>query len=411
MKCKSHTFVEGNRVILINQPDYGTGFINKISDYKTPYEYCSDIDDEEIEQEPPSSEDPIFYEKLMYHVRFRVYNDRVAAAEEIRHEVFNIGELVRTISGIGTVKKVNILPKKHTISYDVELQNGTTRNFAENEIIVRAYSPIESVIHNSYSDPSVFALRYFARLLYNTYTSSNIKFISNSRLTLLPHQVYIAHQLIMQYLPRYILADEVGLGKTIEAGIFVKEMISRNLAKKILIIVPANLVNQWIFEFQNKFSIRLERLDSKFVKKVDRCDHPNVFYRTDTHREYPFIITSLQFARMEQNRELLSTLYWDLCIFDEAHHLRRYIQSSGQYRETLGFSLAKKLSEKARSLLLLTATPIQLHSFDLFSLLQLIRPDIFHSFEDFEIERKNLPIITMLVRNLKQFHKLSFFQQ
>ncbi len=171
------------------------------------------------------------------------------------------------------------------------------------------------------------------------------------------------------------------------------------------------MVTQWEWEFSSKFSIKLERMDSQFIKKLDRCDHPNVFYRTDTHREYPFVITSLQFARMENNRELLSSLYWDIVIFDEAHHLRRYVQSSGNYKETLGYSLARRLSEKARSLLLLTATPIQLHSFDLFSLLQLIRPDIFHNFEDFEVERKNLPIITMLVRNLKQFHKLSVFQQ
>ena len=113
---------------------------------------------------------------------------------------------------------------------------------------------------------------------------------------------------------------------------------------------------------ENKeFSIHLERFDSQFVKKLDRCDHPNVFYRTDTHKEYPFVITSLQFARMERNRELLSTLYWDIVIVDEAHHLRRYIQNSGNYRETLGYTLARKLGEKARSLLLLTATPIQLH--------------------------------------------------
>lgn len=412
VKCTSHNFIVGNRVILINQPDFGTGFIEKISDYKTPYEYCSDIEEVEDESSSKSQEkDSIFYEKLMYHIRFRAYNDRVVSPEELRHEIFHQGDIVRTTSGLGTIKNINVLPKIHTITYDVDLYDGSIRNFAENGIIERSYSPIESFLHHSASDSTIFTLRYFARVLYNTYTSSSIKFVSNSRLSLLPHQVYIAHQLIMQYLPRYILADEVGLGKTIEAGIFVKEMISRNLAKKILIIAPANLVNQWIFEFQNKFSIQLEKFDSEFIKKLDRCDYPNVFYRSDTHRVYPNVITSLQFARMERSRELLSSLYWDIVIFDEAHHLRRYIQNSGLYRETLGYNLARKLSEKARSLLLLTATPIQLHSFDLFSLLQLIRPDIFHNFDDFEGERKNLSIITMLVRNLNQFHALNLFQQ
>ena len=269
VQCNSHDFVVGNRVILLNQPDYGTGFIEKISDYKTPYEYCSDSNEEEPDlKTQTNSNTPFYYEKLMYHVRFRVYNDRVTSAEEIQHEIFYEDEIIRTISGLGTIKKVNINRKKPIVTYDVDLQDGSTRNFAENEIIEKAYSPIESVLHNSYSNSSIFTLRYFARLLYNAYTSSNIKFISNSRLTLLPHQVYIAHQLIMEYLPRYILADEVGLGKTIEAGIFVKEMISRNLAKKILIIAPANLVNQWIWEFESKFSIKLERFDSQFVKKL-----------------------------------------------------------------------------------------------------------------------------------------------
>ena len=72
---------------------------------------------------------------------------------------------------------------------------------------------------------------------------------------MMPHQVFVAYELIMKYLPRYILADEVGLGKTIEAGIFIKEMISRDISKKILIIVTANLVDQWIFEFENKYHL------------------------------------------------------------------------------------------------------------------------------------------------------------
>ncbi|MBD3353276.1 MAG: hypothetical protein GF364_17480, partial [Candidatus Lokiarchaeota archaeon] len=147
-------------------------------------------------------------------------------------------------------------------------------------------------------------------------------------------------------------------------------------------------------------------------KNLDRCEHPSEFYRIDTGLTYPFIITSLQFARSAKNRKYLTSIYWDYVIFDEAHHLRRYMSSgTGNYRETLAYTLGKELSKKTNSLLLLTATPIQLHSFDLFSLLQLIRPDLFLSFEDFEFERKRLPLINMLIVDLHRFYDLNQFQR
>ncbi|MBA7589833.1 RNA polymerase-associated protein RapA [subsurface metagenome] len=92
--------------------------------------------------------------------------------------------------------------------------------------------------------------------------------VSPSRLSLLPHQISVAHSLMQLGYARYILADEVGLGKTIEAGIYIKEMIARNLASRILIITPASITGQWEFEMKNKFNLNFTRLTSALLKKL-----------------------------------------------------------------------------------------------------------------------------------------------
>ncbi|MCJ7650711.1 MAG: SNF2-related protein, partial [Candidatus Lokiarchaeota archaeon] len=109
---------------------------------------------------------------------------------------------------------------------------------------------------------------------------------------------------------------------------------------------------------------------------------------------------------------LLTQISWDIAIFDEAHHLRRYVTnlSTGKYRETLNYILARKISENCESLLLLTATPLQLHSFDLYSLIELIQGEAFENFSDFEHFRKNMPFISLLTTNVNQIEKLNNFE-
>jgi len=432
--CRTHEFLWGDRVFVFSRPELGYGFIDKIEEFKTAYEFCIDekeIDESEINEiiehdidkndnfEADKLNEIKLFKTLNYRVKFKTYFYKNFSKEELRHDIFEPNKEVKTIYGIGIIEKINVNSKDKKISYDIRFQDNNLKNVKENEIIEYVKDPIEDFGSKTkfYFDEynqnlNIFLINYFAEYLHSIYISNKIKFISNSRLEYMLHQLYVAKQLIMRYMPRCILADEVGLGKTIEAGIFIKEMIARNLIKKILIIVPANLVSQWIFEFENKFSIKLERFDSKFLKNLDRCSHPNIFYRVDTEKEYPYIITSLQFARSPKIREILAEIYWDCVIFDEAHHLRRYlIQNTGKYKETLNYKLARKLSEKCNSLLLLTATPIQLHSFDLFSLLQLLRPDIFNNYSEFEEDRKKIPLINTLIKNLKEFSNLNIFQQ
>ncbi|MHA1871993.1 MAG: helicase-related protein [Promethearchaeota archaeon] len=423
--CISHQFVIGNRVRLLKYPDYGFGFIKKIIDFKSPYEYCVDSEDEEVKnvEERASAgingdarggnpkDNSLFFERPIYQVAMKLYFDKIVSAEDLVHDIFEIDTEVITKFGRGTIKKVNINSKSPKVTYIVQLEDNTERLLNENEIIEYYNDPIEAFNKGALSAPELFMLNTFGNIFYDMYSSTHMKFITNARLRMMPHQIYVVHRLLDEVMPRMILADEVGLGKTIESGMFIKEMISRNLASKVLIIVPANLVSQWIFEMSNKFSIEFTRFDSEFISKLDRCNYPNVFFRTDTQKEYPFVICSMQTARISKYRDILSELYWDIVVFDEAHHLRRYITGTGSYRETNSYTAAKMICRKARSVLLLTATPIQLHSFDLFSLLELIRPDIFHNYEDFETERKKIPLLNNLIKGLHDFHNLNHFQQ
>ncbi|MHA1466989.1 MAG: DEAD/DEAH box helicase, partial [Promethearchaeota archaeon] len=330
---------------------------------------------------------------------------------DLIHKTFEVNERIDTKKGIGVVNSESFFMQKNgRISYEVLFENGKKEQINEYEIYSTYTSPVEALFNRQVPDPPQnFLIKYWSNLFYSYYTSYQIKCITNSRLTLMPHQINVAHRLSEEYFPRVILADEVGLGKTIEAGIYIKEMMARNLAERILIIVPATLVKQWQFEMDNKFNIHFTIYDSKKIKEIKRSkyvDIQNPFYYDN------LIICSLQFARNRKYIELLSQISWDIAIFDEAHHLRRYLTNAttGNYRETLNFELARKISQNCESLLLLSATPLQLHSFELYSLIELIHPEAFDNFSEFEHFRKDMPFINLLVVNVNQIDNLNRFE-
>lgn len=122
--------------------------------------------------------------------------------------------------------------------------------------------------------------------------------------------------------PRLILADEVGLGKTIEAGLILKELRARMGAdlERVLIIVPASLVTQWRFEMRSKFNEDFLFHDSPQIARI-QTDHPN----DNPWSIEPNVLCSLHLARMEPHNQLIADAPWDLVIVDEAHHARRQL--------------------------------------------------------------------------------------
>jgi SNF2 family DNA or RNA helicase len=400
--CKGKTFHKNNLVIYRLNHKLGIGRIIK-------------------KLEIPASkslEESDSYTIQKYKVKFNNNIIKIIHPIDLIHFLFKLNDKI-FIKGeekdiYGIVNSADIVIKEGNISYEVLYSNGKLTQVDESEIFIKNKSFIEDIpLIKPLSPPKTFFIKYWAHNFYSYYTSHQLKCITNSRLSLMPHQINVAHRLAEDYFPRMILADEVGLGKTIEAGIYIKEMIARNIAERILLIVPASLVRQWKFEMENKFNITFIQYDGRKIKKLKKKGSYKYTHTLQNPFYYDnFIICSLQFARNPKYIHLLSQISWDIVVFDEAHHLRRYLlnKSTGNYRETLNYQLARYLSQTTESLLLLTATPLQLHSFELYSLIELIHPEAFENFSDFEHFRKNIPFINLLNKNLNQLEHLNTFE-
>ncbi len=181
------------------------------------------------------------------------------------------------------------------------------------------------------------------------------------KIRILPHQVKAAIKILNQMQGRGILADEVGLGKTIEAGIVMKELVARGKAKTILVLTPASLAAQWQEELWNKFGERFIKHDDMEFKGFSKHDR---------------IVASIDTAKSAQHYPDIIGREWDLCIIDEAHYLKN--------KKTQRYSLADDIT--ARHALMLTATPIQNNLIELYNLINLIKPGLLGTMQNFEEE-------------------------
>jgi SNF2 family DNA or RNA helicase len=177
-----------------------------------------------------------------------------------------------------------------------------------------------------------------------------------SHLTPLPHQLEVAKQVVENMNGKAILADEVGLGKTIEAGLILKEYMIRGLVKKVLILVPASLVTQWASELTSKFYIPAITQRKSYV--WEQCD---------------VVISSIDTAKRSPHREIIYKQDYDLVIIDEAHKLKN--------NKTKNYEFVQNLKKKF--CLLLTATPIQNRISEIFNLVSLLKPGHLGSETDF----------------------------
>lgn len=223
--------------------------------------------------------------------------------------------------------------------------------------------------------------------------------LGNSRVDIKPHQVGVVHRAITSYPHRFLLCDEVGLGKTIEAGMILKELRTRRIVKRCLIIVPPSLRRQWQFELKTKFNEVFAILDTSTVRHLRKSEG----YTANPFLRYDSIIVSEAWVTSGERPEEVRQVDWDMIIVDEAHHVRstrhgNRVMTTRLYR--LVRDLADPFHAAKRSVLFLTATPMQLQPHELFSLIELLDPVLFPSESHFEQHRQQALGLSRLVEQL-----------
>lgn len=209
----------------------------------------------------------------------------------------------------------------------------------------------------------------------------NAAALTAARIDLLPHQVVLTHRIATAAPRRFLIADEVGLGKTIETALVLRELASRGELNRALMIVPAGLVNNWHRELNEVFNLDFE----VFGSSGDVTDRKsNAFAKHDR------LIASVDtLKRRTRVRRIIDAPKWDLVVFDEAHHLSAY-KSGGKVRKTENYKLAEAMRDHARDLLLLSATPHQGDHFRFWMLVQLLNPTLFGDANEMIEERHRL---------------------
>lgn len=209
----------------------------------------------------------------------------------------------------------------------------------------------------------------------------NAAALTSARIDLLPHQVVLTHRIATASPRRYLIADEVGLGKTVETALVLRELASRNELTRALMIVPAGLVNNWHRELNEVFNLDFEIFGSE-GDVTDRKS--NAFAKHD--RLIASIDTLKRPARIKRLKEAPP---WDLVVIDEAHHLSAY-RLGNKVDKTANYKLAEALRPHTRDLLMLSATPHQGDHFRFWMLIQLLDPTIFSGPEEMLDQRHRL---------------------
>lgn len=224
---------------------------------------------------------------------------------------------------------------------------------------------------------SRFTLRYEALVNQHQRRRNPTRGLAGGRVSLIPHQLYIAHEVGHRYAPRVLLADEVGLGKTIEAGMIIHQQLLSGRAHRVLILLPETLQHQWLVEMLRRFNLHFSLFDEeRCIEAFADAENP---FETEQ-----LVICSLDFLRKKRRRfEQVLEAEWDLLVVDEAHHLEWSEEAPSR-----AYEMVEALAEQVPGVLLLTATPDQLGHQSHFARLRLLDPERFYDYDAFLAEEQ-----------------------
>jgi ATP-dependent helicase HepA len=306
---------------------------------------------------------------------------------------FSPGDEIATQDGI-TISVTSVNERDGILVYH-GTYSGTSTSVMETELDpnVRFSKPEDRLFTAQFDSNSSFHLRVMSRANLARHSVSPVRGLAGPRIGLIPHQLYIASEVASRFAPRVLLADEVGLGKTIEAGLILHQQLQTGRAERVLIIVPEALTFQWFVEMIRHFNLQFTILDEERCLDIvsDMSDATNKDedeYEEEIAEGYnPFEAQQLMLCSLnlftENEARLAEAIEadWDLIVVDEAHHLR-YTPD----QPSIEYSVVEHLSRVSKGLLLLTATPEQLGKAGHFARLRLLDPDRFNDFDQYQEE-------------------------
>lgn len=186
-----------------------------------------------------------------------------------------------------------------------------------------------------------------------------------------PHQMRVIREVVQRHPQSFLLCDEVGLGKTIEAALILRHLYLTGMVRRCLILAPKSLTRQWQEELYEKAVLNVPLFDGFSLQDYFRRDLP--INTSNPFEAVPLMIVSSQLAKRRERRDLLlSAEPWDLVIVDEAHHARRREFGTNRFRPNRMLELLLRLKDRTRSFLFLTATPMQISPVEVYDLLRLL---------------------------------------
>lgn len=309
------------------------------------------------------------YSKPLFTVRLDT-GQSLDAEGEIQRVAFKSGQKVLANGKPAVVMSHSVGQKDGRLTYTVLLEE-QERIIPELGVEPAPPSVEEEIRTHAFEDPQRWSLYILASIIHSAPFMANGEALltASSKVKPYPHQLTIAGRIVNTVPPRFLLSDEVGLGKTIEVGLAIKELQLRGLLDRVLIVAPKLLVNQWIGELERRFNVFCKEITSAEFSEASRRGR-NPFDQLDV------AITSYQFIQREQRRQVLFDAEpWNIVIIDEAHHIRRDPirgEKNELFKLVDGSDENEGLREKSDGLLLVTATPLQLRIQELFDLLSIL---------------------------------------
>ena len=322
--------------------------------------------------------------------------------------IFNQGDLIPSHEGWSL--KVSSQSEAHGIISYEGIRQDTNEQVILKEVMIDHFikfnKPHDRLLNSQVDRLDWFRLRKDCLQHQYQQQQSDLTGLTGGRVSLIPHQLYIADEVGNRFAPRVLLADEVGLGKTIEAGLIIHQQLVTGRAKRILIIVPESLMHQWLVEMLRRFNLNFSIFDN------ERCVETSQDNYVEGKKANPFsseqlVLVNLGFITNNPEwYEALVSEDWDLMVVDEAHHLNWQ-----QAKPSIEYQCIEQLAQVIPGVLLLTATPDQLGHESHFARLRLLDADRFYDYQKFIEEESHYSEVADAANALVEGNKLSSEQE